>query len=68
MWAWEQGRSRPVGNRIDPLAEALGVTRSELYPDADGQSLLHDLLVRARSEIATAAGTSPDKIRILIEL
>ena len=68
VWAWEQGRSRPVGNRIDPLAEALGVTRSELYPDADGQSLLHDLLTRARTEIATAAGASPDKIRILIEL
>lgn len=68
VWAWEQGRSRPVGNRIDPLAEALGVTRSELYPDADDQSLLHDLLVRARAEIAAAAGASPDKIRILIEL
>ena len=68
VWAWEQGRSRPVGNRIDPLAEALGVTRSELYPDADGQSQLHDLLVRTRAEIAAAAGASPDKIRILIEL
>ena len=68
VWAWEQGRSRPVGNRIDPLAEALGVTRSELYPDAGNQSLLQDLLARARAEIAAAAGASPDKIRILIEL
>ena len=68
VWAWEQGRSRPVGNRIDPLAEALGVTRTELYPDADDQSLLHDLLVRVRAEIAEAAGASPDKIRISIEL
>ena len=68
VWAWEQGRSRPVGNRIDPLAEALGVSRSELYPDADNQTLLHDLLARARAEIGAAAGASPDKIRILIEL
>ena len=68
VWAWEQGRSRPVGNRIDPLAEALGVTRGELYPDADNQTLLHDLLARARAEIGAAAGASPDKIRILIEL
>lgn len=68
VWAWEQGRSRPVGNRIDPLAEALGVSRSELYPDADDQSLLHDLLVRVRAEIAAVAGASPEKIRILIEL
>ena len=44
------------------------MSRGELYPDADDQSLLHNLLVRARAEIATAAGTSPDKIRILIEL
>ena len=68
VWAWEQGRSRPVGNRIDPLAEALGVTRTELYPHADDQSLLHELLVRVRAEIAEAAGASPDKIRISIEL
>lgn len=68
VWAWEQGRSRPVGNRIDPLAEALGVTRGELYPESDDQSLLHDVLARARAEIAAAAGVGPDKIRILIEL
>jgi transcriptional regulator with XRE-family HTH domain len=68
VWAWEQGRSRPVGNRIDPLAEALGVSRSELYPDADDQSYLHDLLVRVRAEISAAAGVNPEKIRILIEL
>ena len=68
VWAWEQGRSRPVGNRIDPLAEALGVTRGDLYPDADDQTLLHDLLARVRAEIGAAAGASPDKIRILIEL
>jgi transcriptional regulator with XRE-family HTH domain len=68
VWAWEQGRSRPVGNRIDPLAEALGVTRNELYPDTDDQTVLHDLLLRARAEIGAAAGAHPDKVRILIEL
>ena len=68
VWAWEQGRSRPVGNRIDPLAEALGVNRVDLYPDADGQALLQDLLIRVRTEVAAAAGASPDKIRISIEL
>ena len=68
VWAWEQGRSRPVGNRIDPLAEVLGVGRAELYPDATATSPLHDLLARVRSEISVVAGTSPDKIRIMIEL
>ena len=68
VWAWEQGRSRPVGNRIDPLVEALGVSRAELFPDADDHAQLHDLLIRVRAEIAAAAGASPDKIRISIEL
>lgn len=68
VWAWEQGRSRPVGNRIDPLAEALGVSRVDLYPDADGHAVLHDLLIRVRAEVAAASGASPDKIRISIEL
>ncbi|MDP3675421.1 MAG: helix-turn-helix domain-containing protein [Novosphingobium sp.] len=68
VWAWEQGRSRPVGNRIDPLAEVLGVTRSELYPEASALTPLHDLLSRVRAEIAAAAGTLPEKIKIMIEL
>ena len=68
VWAWEQGRSRPVGNRIDPLAEVLGVSRAELYPDVSSLTPLHDLLARVRGEIAAVAGTSADKIRIMIEL
>lgn len=68
VWAWEQGRSRPVGNRIDPLADVLGVSRAELHPDADTQTPLHELLTRVRGEIAAVAGASPDKIRIMIEL
>ena len=68
VWAWEQGRSRPVGNRIDPLAEVLGVSRTELYPDANTPTPLNDLLARVRAEIAAVAGTVPDKIRIMIEL
>lgn len=68
VWAWEQGRSRPVGNRIDPLAEALGIDRAELYPEAGALTPLHDMLTRVRAEIAAAAGTVPEKIRIMIEL
>lgn len=68
VWAWEQGRSRPVGNRIDPLAEVLGVSRAELYPEANALTPLNHLLARVRAEIAAVAGTAPDKIRIMIEL
>lgn len=68
VWAWEQGRSRPVGNRIDPLTEVLGVGRSELYPEAGASTPLQDLLSRVRAEIAAAAGTVPEKIKIMIEL
>jgi transcriptional regulator with XRE-family HTH domain len=68
VWAWEQGRARPVESRIDALANVLGVSRAELLPavhDGDG---LRDLLAQARERIAAAAGASPDRIRILIEL
>lgn len=68
VWAWEQGRARPVESRIDALANALGVTREDLFPAVRGGDALRDLLAQARERIAAAAGTQPDRIRILIEL
>jgi transcriptional regulator with XRE-family HTH domain len=67
VWAWEHGKARPVDTRMEALAQALGVSEIELLPAGD-TSGLQDLLVRSREEIARAVGTSPDKIRIMIEL
>lgn len=67
VWAWEQGKARPVGSRIEALAEALGVPQSELVAGQD-DAAVRDLLERARQQIARAVGTSPERIRISIEL
>lgn len=68
VWAWEQGRSRPVDNRIGALAETLGVTADELLGDPGRSDALEELIARSRERIASAAGTSPARIRIMIEL
>jgi transcriptional regulator with XRE-family HTH domain len=67
VWAWEQGKARPVESRIDALAEAIGVTRADLMPGTIGP-IAGDLITRSREQIARAVGTTPDKVRIMIEL
>lgn len=67
VWAWEQGKARPIDNRIEALARALGVTGTELVPGR-GTPALHDLLAKTREQVAAAFGMSPDKIRIIIDL
>jgi transcriptional regulator with XRE-family HTH domain len=67
VWAWEHGKARPVGSRIAALAEVLGVASAELV-SAPGTSELDDLLARSRDQIAAAVGTTPEKVRIWVEL
>ncbi len=67
VWAWEQGKAHPVESRLDTLAEVLGVGLGELQGSA-GENALRDFLARSRERIAQAVGTTPDKIRIMIEL
>lgn len=67
VWAWEQDRARPIEDRIVPIAEALGVTTAELRP---GRTIvgLPELIARCRGQIAEAVETTPDKVKIMIEL
>ena len=67
---WEQGRSRPRLARLQTLAELLGTTPAELLrrDSAPGSDHLSDLVTRMRAEIAHAAGTTPSKVRITIEM
>jgi transcriptional regulator with XRE-family HTH domain len=67
VWAWEQARARPVESRIEALAQALGVPVAELEPRRD-QAGQRELLDRSREQIAKAFGTSPESVRIMIEL
>jgi transcriptional regulator with XRE-family HTH domain len=67
VWAWEQGRSRPVESRIAELAEAFDVGVADLVGGRD-DNVVQDVVLRSRETIAAAFGTSPDKVRIMIEL
>ena len=67
VWAWEQGRARPVESRIDTLAKVLGVDRASLLAGPD-LSALSELLARSREQIAAAFGTGVENVRIMIEL
>lgn len=67
VWAWEQGRARPIEERLDAIARELGVGIADLRP---GRTVagLPELIARCREQIAAAVETTPDKIRIMIEL
>jgi transcriptional regulator with XRE-family HTH domain len=67
VWAWEKGRAHPVDERIGALAEMLGVDRDELLAGGN-DSALQELFARSREAIARACGTSPNKVKIFIEL
>jgi transcriptional regulator with XRE-family HTH domain len=67
VWAWEQDRARPIEDRIGPIAEALGVSPADLRPSRTIVGL-SELIARCRDQIAGAVETTPDKVKIMIEL
>lgn len=68
VWAWEQGKAHPIESRLEALAGVLGVTLDELQGGGARDNALGDFLAHSRERIAQAVGTTPDKIRIMIEL
>ncbi|MDJ0979395.1 MAG: helix-turn-helix domain-containing protein [Erythrobacter sp.] len=67
VWAWEKGKARPLPDRIEAIAQVLGVEAQELEErlgDAQHSALVQECRVR----IATAYGTHPSKVRIMIEV
>lgn len=67
VWAWEQNRARPIEDRLDAIADVLGVTTAELRPSRNVPGL-QELIARCREQIAATVETSPDNVRIMIEL
>jgi transcriptional regulator with XRE-family HTH domain len=67
VWAWEQGKARPIDSRIESLARALGVTSGALLAGEENPAL-RVLLASCRDQIAGAVGVGPEKIKIVIEL
>ena len=72
VWYWERGRNLPGGENLARLARALQVGEQDLIPGRTGRAagpagnLAVAVEVR-RAEIARLAGTSEDKVRIVIE-
>lgn len=68
VWAWEKGKARPLPERLEAIARALGVEPALLAPGS-GSSREVDVLIReCRQRIAEACGTDPQAVRIMIEI
>ena len=66
---WQQDRSRPRTARLQSLASLLGTTVAVLLGrELADPANLGDMVARMRAEIAYAAGTTPAKVRIVIEI
>lgn len=67
VWAWEKGKARPLSDRMEAIAQVLGVETSELE-ERMGDDQHSGLVENCRLRIATAYGTHPSKVRIMIEV
>ncbi|MFM7379424.1 MAG: helix-turn-helix domain-containing protein [Erythrobacter sp.] len=67
VWAWEKGKARPLPERLDAIAAALGV-ESEVLAAAPASREIESLIAECRARIAEACGASPQAVRIMIEL
>lgn len=68
VWAWEKGKARPLPERLDAIAEALGVTTDCLAPGPSAAGELDAVIAECRQRIAEASGVDPQAVRIMIEL
>jgi transcriptional regulator with XRE-family HTH domain len=67
VWAWEKGKARPLPERIEAIAAALGVGPEVLATVAAPREV-DAVIAECRSRIAEACGTDPQAVRIMIEL
>lgn len=64
---WEGDHRKPSFKRLDQICELLGVSPGELIGGAESTEL-SVFLAQSRERIARILGTTPDKVRIMIEL
>jgi transcriptional regulator with XRE-family HTH domain len=67
VWAWEKGKARPLPERLDAIAAALGVD-PEVLAAAQPAREIEGVIAECRTRIAAACGTAPEAVRIMIEL
>jgi transcriptional regulator with XRE-family HTH domain len=68
VWAWEKGKAKPLPERTDAIAEALGVDPEALVEAGVGNADMRQVVEDCRTRIAEACNTAPDAVRIMIEL
>ncbi len=68
VWAWEKGKARPLPERLESIAAALGVDPALLAPGPAAPREINSVIADCRQRIAEACGTDPQAVRIMIEL
>ena len=68
VWAWEKGKARPLPERLDAIAAALGVPQDTLADGPEATGVVASIIEDYRKRIADACGTTPGAVRIMIEL
>ncbi len=68
VWAWEKGKARPLPERLESIAAALGVDPALLAPGPGVPREIDAVIADCRERIAEACGTDPQAVRIMIEI
>ena len=68
VWAWEKGKARPLPERLESIAAALGVDPALLAPGPGVAREIDAVIADCRQRIAEACGTDPQAVRIMIEI
>ncbi|WP_066527306.1 helix-turn-helix domain-containing protein [Erythrobacter sp. CCH5-A1] len=67
VWAWEKGKARPLPERLDAIAGALGIDPA-LLVSAPASREIESVIAECRARIAEVCGTAPQAVKIMIEL
>ena len=76
VWAWETGKSKPRRSMLARLVQQIGAPEGSGDADAIAaasestphEGSLQDSIATSKERIAEIVGTSPDKVRIIVEL
>jgi transcriptional regulator with XRE-family HTH domain len=68
VWAWEKGKTRPLPERMQAIAAALGADPDALADAANEHADAKAVIAECRDRIAEACGTTAAAVRIMIEL
>jgi transcriptional regulator with XRE-family HTH domain len=68
VWAWEKGNAKPRPERMDAIADVLGIPPTELSVTVRSPEEVEMLVEDCRSRIADAYNTKLTAVRIMIEI